>query len=87
MHHVRLRFTPKVARNVAEVQWHKSQQVTRNPDGSAIIDFRVDGLGEITWWILGYGDQVEVLSPAALRKNVAQIARRMVEVNNNLPEP
>jgi proteasome accessory factor B len=87
MYNVRLRFTPKVANSVAEVNWHKSQQVARNPDGSAFLDFRVDGLGEITWWILGYGDQVEVLSPAALRKNVAQIAQRMVEINNNSREP
>lgn len=87
MYHVRLRFASKVASSVAKVCWHKSQQVTHNPDGSATIDFRVDGLGEITWWILGYGDQVEVLSPAALRKNVAEIARRMVEINNNTQEP
>ena len=87
MYHVRLRFTPKVANNVAEVNWHKSQQVMRDPDGSATIDFRVDGLGEITWWILGYGDQVEVLAPAVLRKNVAEVAKRVVEINNNTQEP
>jgi proteasome accessory factor B len=87
MYHVRLQFTPKVANNVAEVNWHKSQQVMRGPDGSATIDFRVDGLGEITWWILSYGDQVRVLAPAVLRKNIAEIAKRMVEVNNNAQEP
>lgn len=87
MYHVRLRFAPELADNVADVNWHKSQQVTRNLDGSATINFRVDGLGEITWWILGYGDQVEVLAPAALRKNVAEIAHRMVEINNNTHGP
>ena len=86
MYHVRLRFAPKVANNVAEVNWHKSQHVTRSPDGSATIDFRVDGLGEITWWILSYGDQVEILSPAILRKNIAEIAKRMAEINNNMQE-
>jgi proteasome accessory factor B len=78
---VRLKFTPKVANNVSEVQWHQTQKVKRNPDGSAIIDFRVDGLGEITWWILGYGDQVEVLTPAALRSRIAEVAREMVKLN------
>jgi proteasome accessory factor B len=82
IYNIRLRFTPKVAGNVAEVQWHSSQKVTRHTDGSAIIDFRVDGLGEITWWILGYGDQVEVLSPAALRTRIADIANKMAEINN-----
>ena len=40
---------------------------------------KVDGLGEITWWILGYGDQVEVVAPAALRRHVAAIARPIVK--------
>lgn len=82
IYHVKLRFAAKVAKNVAEVQWHSTQKTTFNADGLLIAEFRVDGLGEISWWILGYGDQVEVLRPAALRKRIAKIARRMVELNN-----
>jgi proteasome accessory factor B len=84
IHHVRLKFAPKVASNVAEVQWHSSQKVDRPPDGSAIVEFRVDGLNEITWWILGYGDQVEVLAPAVLRKNIADVARNMAALNSSI---
>jgi proteasome accessory factor B len=82
IYNVRLRFSPKVASNVAEVQWHSTQKVAHKADGSAIVEFRVDGLGEITWWILGYGDQVEVLAPAALRNNIVDIARKTIEMNN-----
>jgi proteasome accessory factor B len=82
IHHVKLRFSPKVARNVAEVQWHGTQKTMFNEDGSLIAEFRVDGLGEISWWILGYGDQVEVLAPAALRKQIGKTAKRMVELND-----
>jgi proteasome accessory factor B len=82
IYNVRLRFAPKVANNVAEVLWHDTQKVTHNPDGSTTLDFRVDGLGEITWWILGYGDQVEVLAPAALRTKIADIAKKIAEINN-----
>jgi len=71
---IHLHFEPKVAGNVAEVQWHHSQQVQWNGDGSIEFHVRVDGLGEITWWILGYGDQVEVRSPDELRKRVADVA-------------
>jgi predicted DNA-binding transcriptional regulator YafY len=87
IYHVRLRFSPNIAKNVTAVNWHKSQQVTRSPDGSAIVDFRVDGLNEIKWWILSYGDQIEVLSPAVLRKNIAEIAKRLAEMSNNLRLP
>jgi predicted DNA-binding transcriptional regulator YafY len=39
----------------------------------------VDGLGEIAWWILGYGPFAEVVAPPALRKAVADSARAMAE--------
>jgi len=74
LYDVHLRFAPKVAGNVAEVQWHHSQKVEWNDDGSAEFHVRVDGLGEIAWWILGYGDQVEVISPPTLRKKIAATA-------------
>ena len=52
----------RLAGTVAEVQWHPSQKVTWLYDGQIDFHVRVDGLGEIAWWILGYGDQVEVVS-------------------------
>ncbi len=81
IYNIKLRFLPKVAENVAEVQWHSTQKVTRNIDGSATVEFRVDGLGEITWWILGYGDQVQVLAPKVLRKKVVETAKNMIKLN------
>lgn len=81
LYHVRLRFAPKVAQNVSEVRWHCTQKMAWNDDGSLTMEFRVDGLGEISWWILGYGDQVEVLAPAALRKQTAATAKRMAKIN------
>ncbi len=81
IYNIKLRFLPKVANNVAEVQWHSTQKVVRSSDGSATVEFRVDGIGEITWWILGYGDQVKVLAPEALRKKVLEVAKNMVEIN------
>jgi predicted DNA-binding transcriptional regulator YafY len=74
---VRLRFKPLVADNVAEVRWHKSQETTRNADGSIDFVVTVDGLREISWWILGYGDQVEVLEPAPLREILKAKARSL----------
>ena len=82
IYNVRLRFTPKVAQNVSEVHWHSTQQMTFNPDGSLTAEFRVDGLGEISWWVLGYGDQVEVLAPLTLRKRIESCAKKMTEINS-----
>lgn len=74
-----VRFSPVVAQNVAEVNWHKTQEVVHNEDGS--IDYRVtvSGLGEIMWWILGYGDQAVVLEPPELRERIKWRIDRMLE--------
>ena len=79
LHDVHLHFTPKVAANVAEVQWHPSQRVEWHDDGSIEFHARVDGLGEISWWVLGYGDQVEVIAPAPLRRRIAAVASRVAD--------
>jgi len=81
LYNIDIRFAPKVAKNVAEVQWHSTQEIKWNKDGSVNLAFRVDGLSEIVWWILGYGDQVEVLKPAALRKMIAEKARLLLEAH------
>lgn len=78
---VKLRFLPKVAENVTEVQWHRTQQVSRQSEGSVVVKFRVDGLSEISWWILGYGDQVQVLAPKALRKMILKRAENLIKLN------
>ncbi len=84
LYNVKLRFLPEVARSVAKVQWHSTQTVTFQNDGSAIIEFRVDGLDEITWWILSHGDRVQVLAPAILRQKVIQIAQNTIKQNGQL---
>ena len=81
IYHVKLLFLPKVANDVAEVTWHHSQKVTHNSDGSALVEFYVDGLSEIIWWVFSYGDQVRVLSPKSLRQRVRRIAENVVRIN------
>jgi predicted DNA-binding transcriptional regulator YafY len=68
---VLVRFGKMVAQNVAEVVWHKTQQLTFNKDGTLDFSATVSGLNEISWWILGYGDQAEVIQPPELRRLIA----------------
>lgn len=84
LHHVKLRFLPEVANDVAEVQWHSTQTVVFEDDGSATVEFRVDGLNEISWWILSYGDKVQVLAPEVLRRKIIEIAQNTVRQNKQL---
>lgn len=73
-----VKFAPLVAKNVAEVNWHRTQRLEFQEDGSLHFHVLVSGLGEISWWILGYGDQAEVLQPSELRERVAGHAKRLL---------
>lgn len=70
--HVHLRFSKLVAKNVADVQWHRNQCMEFRGDGQLDFHVLVSGLNEISWWILGYGDQVQVIEPAELRNIVVK---------------
>lgn len=82
-----IRFDPLVAGNVAEVAWHKTQRLKFNDDGSLDFQVRVSGIHEISWWVLGYGDQAEVIRPHDLRELVRRRASRMLgRYENGQPE-
>lgn len=78
---IELIFSAKVATNVAEVQWHNSQQYELLKDGRCRMTFRVDGIEEISWWICGYGSEVEVVRPPALRKLVHDMHAKAAKLN------
>ncbi|MBX3394413.1 MAG: WYL domain-containing transcriptional regulator [Phycisphaerae bacterium] len=84
LYSVRLKFTREVAASVEEVLWHSTQSTRKHPDGSLIFEAEVDGLREISAWVLSYGDQVEVLSPQPLRDIVRDRAKNMLAAARRL---
>ncbi len=81
-HNVVVRFQPLVAQNVAEVVWHKTQELKFLDDGSLEFRATVSGLDEIARWIMGYADQAEVLKPLKLRKLLARRVNQMQKIYN-----
>src|SRR5207249_9936224 len=75
---VRLRFSSAVAPRVRESVWHHSQRLADTPDGGCELTMRVGGIKEVRAWVLGWGGDVEVLAPPALRDEVRDHALRMV---------
>lgn len=83
---VHVRFRRMVAQNVAEVVWHRTQRIERRDDGGLDFFVRVSGLNEISWWILGYGDQAEVIAPQELRQIIAdRLARALAQYADITP--
>ncbi len=72
---IRLKFAKDGASLVTETKWHHTQKVSRHRNGSATLTFKVDGLNEIVYWILGWGDRVTVLDPPELKTMVMEKLR------------
>ncbi len=77
---VRVHFSPAAARYVQEKRIHASQQVTLQPDGSALVEFHVANTPEIKSWILSFGPAAEVLVPTSLREEIRSDVERMVSI-------
>jgi hypothetical protein len=58
-------------------RWHRSQDVTRNEDGSVLLRLRVRHCREVETWILGFGEFARVLSPVSLRDVIAARVSKM----------
>lgn len=71
----RLRFTPRLARWVADETWHPQQVAELQPDGSLVLLVPYRHATELVMDVLRYGADVEVLAPAELRREVADALR------------
>ncbi len=77
---VKLRFNSEIARLALETRWHPSQAVKTQPDGSAVVTFKVPVTDEFIAFVTRWGEKVEALQPNSLRKKVSGIARGMVNM-------
>ena len=78
---IELTFSSRVADIVVETRWHHTQSVKRNADGSLTMTFQIDGLNEISRWLLGWAGDVHIARPDALRQLVLDHHRQAIEKN------
>ena len=74
---VTLRFNSFRSRWVREQLWHPAQNVRETEDGGIEITFPVADFREVKMMILQFGADVQVISPAALRDEIAAEVARM----------
>ena len=72
---VSLVFQKSAAEQVSETKWHHTQTKRLLPRGRLRMTFRVDGLEEITRWVLGWAGEVQVEAPVELRHRVRDFHR------------
>jgi predicted DNA-binding transcriptional regulator YafY len=61
------RFTPAAAERARSYEFHPTQTIEEQPDGSVLVRFTAAGHLEMAWHVYAWGDQLEVLAPERLR--------------------
>ncbi len=67
---VKLMFTNAIRHHIEGRQWHASQIFEDQSDGSLILSLKVGLSPELMTWILGWGEEVRVLKPLNLKKQI-----------------
>lgn len=64
---VKLKFIPEAAEDVFNYNFHPTQKVKQQPDGSVIVTFKASGDKHIIWNLFKWGNAVKILAPQELK--------------------
>ena len=70
-------FDAEAAAHLRETRLSARQTLRYCPDGRVRVTARVRDTRQLRWWLLGFGDLVEVIGPETLREEFVGIAREM----------
>jgi predicted DNA-binding transcriptional regulator YafY len=74
---LKARFAAATAVHLRETPLSQDQVMTDESDGYALVTASVQLTQQLVWWLLGFGDAVEVLEPLVLRTQMQGTVRRM----------
>lgn len=76
---VELRFSKEVADDVLNYNFHPTQKVKQNDDGTVTVKFKASGELEILWHLFRWGDKVQIISPKSLKKEYVEYLENVLE--------
>jgi predicted DNA-binding transcriptional regulator YafY len=71
---VKVRFAPRVAKAASAVRVVAGRAIAENGDGSVEITYNVADVEELARWVLSWGAQAEILTPAQARERIAELS-------------
>lgn len=74
-----------VAFHLNERPLAKNQKLSPRENGKSEVTATVQNTAELRWWLLGFGDQVEVIEPHNLRQEFVRIANNMSQAYASMP--
>jgi predicted DNA-binding transcriptional regulator YafY len=76
---IRIRFAPEIAGYIREKNWHESQEIQQQRDGSIIFAAEVAVTEELVSWVMSWGSKAEVIGPRALKDQIRAEALAMLK--------
>jgi len=77
---LKARFTCGAAAHLRESPLSADQKISQDGKEWVVVEANVGDTDQLRWWLLGFGPQVEVLAPRALREEFVEKMRTMGEL-------
>ncbi len=74
---LKAKFDPGIAMHLYESKLTEDQVLTVQEDGSIQLEAKIQNSSALKWWLLGFGDGVEVLEPSKLREEFRDTVRNL----------
>ncbi len=80
---VELLFSKDVREDVLNYNFHPTQKITPNQDGTVTVKFKASGTKEILWHIFKWGDNVKIIAPKKLKEEYIDMLTKTLDVESN----
>ena len=77
---LRARFAQSAAAQLYETPLSRDQKINEPDAAHIVVEATVRNDWQLRWWLLSFGDQVEVLAPAELRADFSRVACNLTEM-------
>ncbi len=76
---VKLSFSPELAPEAMNFNFHPTQEITQEKDGSVTVCFKASGSLEIIWHVFKWGSGCKILAPKSLKDEYKKYLEEILE--------
>ena len=77
---IELLFSKEINTYILERNWHQTQELRQNDDGTVYLSFFSNQLQETLHWVMHFGSSVRVLNPPELAEQVRKEAQKILSL-------
>jgi len=78
IYNVKLKFSANVADDVLNYNFHPTQKLKKNNDGSVTVTFKASGDRHIIWHLFKWKDSVKIIAPKELKKEYKEYLTKVL---------